>query len=46
MINELEAKEAAEEAIKKKAELEAAKLDKIKREIELKMEMAMLKLKK
>jgi len=46
MINELEAKEAAEEAIKKKAELEAAKLDKMKREMELKMEMAMLKMKK
>jgi len=46
ITTELEAKEAAEEAIKKQAEIEAAKLDRMKREIELKMEMAMLKMKK
>jgi hypothetical protein len=43
---ELEAKQAAEEAIKRQAEIEAAKLDRMKRELELKMEMAMLKMKK
>jgi hypothetical protein len=46
IINELEAKDAAEEAIKKQVELEAAKLDRMRREMELKMEMAMLKMKK
>jgi len=46
IINELEAKDAAEEAIKKKAELEAAREDKMRRELQLKMELAMMKFKK
>lgn len=46
IINEIEARKAAEEAEKRKADLEAAKLERIKKEIELKMEMAMLKYKK
>jgi len=46
IIAELEAKKAAEEAIKRQAEIEADKLDRIKKEIELKMAMAMLKMKK
>ena len=46
IINEIEARNAAEEAEKRKAELEAAREDKIRRELELKMELAMMKFKK